>query len=191
MQRCLRYMVIFNIATFGHETWSSKSSTYTPSLPHVVEFELIFALWTTSSEIQINLQNCHIWASNVAIGESFRSCTYTLFLPQAVIIELIFALWTTAFEIHINLQNYHTWASNLAIGHSTRSCTYSLFLPQGVKMSLFSLYGHGFWDTGEFSKLPYLGMKLGLWPKFQKLHIYSHSTPRGRNRAYFCSMGHN
>ena len=31
----------------------------------------------------------------------------------------------------------------------------------------------------------FLGMKLGHWPKFQKLHIYSHSTPEGPNQAYF------
>ena len=36
-------------------------------------------------------------------------------------------------------------------------------------------------------KLPYLGMKLGHWPKCQKLHIYPLSTPGGRNWAYFCS----
>ncbi len=32
-------------------------------------------------------------------------------------------------------------------------------------------------------------MKLGHWPKLQKFHIYSLSTPRGRNWAYFRSMG--
>ena len=49
--------------------------------------------------------------------------------------------------------------------------------PRGSKLSLFSRYsfcstGSGFRDTGRFSKLPSLGMKLGKWPKFQKLHIY-------------------
>ncbi len=32
--------------------------------------------------------------------------------------------------------------------------------------------GSGFRDTGQLSKLPYLDMKLGHSPKFQKLHIY-------------------
>ncbi len=40
---------------------------------------------------------------------------------------------------------------------------------------------------GRFSKLLYLGMKLGHWPKFQKLHIYYPSTPGGRNWACFHS----
>ncbi len=31
-------------------------------------------------------------------------------------------------------------------------------------------------------------MKLGHWPKFQKLHIHSISTEGGRNWAYFCSL---
>ncbi len=42
----------------------------------------------------------------------------------------------------------------LATGQSSRNCTH----------------------TGRFSKLPYLDRKLGHWPKFQKLQIYSHST---------------
>ena len=36
-------------------------------------------------------------------------------------------------------------------------------------------------NTGRFSKLPYLGMKLCHWPKCQKLHIYPLSTP-GRSK---------
>ncbi len=35
----------------------------------------------------------------------------------------------------------------------------------------------------------YLGMKLGHWPKFQKLQIYPLSTTRGRNWAYIRSTG--
>ena len=44
---------------------------------------------------------------------------------------------------------------------------------------------NGFRDTGRFSKLPYLGMKLSHWPKFQKMHIYTLSTPWGRNWAFY------
>ena len=49
--------------------------------------------------------------------------------------------------------------------------------------------GSGFRDTGRFSRLPYLGMKLGHQKKVQKLHIFSLSTPGGRNLAYFRSTG--
>ena len=39
--------------------------------------------------------------------------------------------------------------------------------------------GSGFRDTGRFSKLPYLGMKLAHWPQFQKMHIYTIFLPKG------------
>ncbi len=55
-----------------------------------------------------------------------------------------------------------------------------LSLGGGVKISAyFCSTGSGFRDMGQFSKLPYLGMKYGKWPKFQKLHIYCLSTPPG------------
>ncbi len=61
------------------------------------------------------------------------------------------------------------------LGMNSKSCTYTLFLPPGgLKLSLFLLYGPRFPRYG-----PYLGMKLGHWPKFEKLHIYSLSTPSG------------
>ncbi len=47
-----------------------------------VKSEFIFALWTAISEIQADFQTSHIWAWNLAIGQSSRSCTYTLFLSQ-------------------------------------------------------------------------------------------------------------
>ena len=47
-------------------------------LPQVVEIELIFALRAPASKIRDDFQNCHIWAWNLAVGQS---CTYTLFLP--------------------------------------------------------------------------------------------------------------
>ena len=53
------------------------------------------------------------------------------------------------------------------------------------KEAYFYPIGSGFGDTSRFSKLPYLNMKLSKWPKFQKLHIYTLSTQRGRNWAYF------
>ena len=43
-------------------------------------------------------------------------------------------------------------------------------------MRLFCSTGSGFLDTEKFAELPYLGMKLGKWPKFQKLHMYALST---------------
>ena len=57
--------------------------------------------------------------------------------------------------------------------------------PQGSKLSLFSLYGQRFPRYWQFSKLPYLGMKLFHWQKFQKLHIYSLSTHKGSKLSLF------
>ena len=54
------------------------------------EIELIFALWAAVFEIRAYIQNSHIWAWNLAIGQSSRTCTFGLFLPQGVEIELIF-----------------------------------------------------------------------------------------------------
>ncbi len=47
----------------------------------------------------------------------------------------------------------------------------------GWNWVLFSLYRQQFQDTDCFSKLPYLGMKLGLGKSYWHLHIYSLSTP--------------
>ena len=66
-------------------------------------------------------------------------------------------------EILADFQNCH-----ISIGMNSRSCTYTLF--QRVEIEL---YGQWFPRYGQFSKLTYLGMKLGKWPKFQKLHIYN------------------
>ncbi len=65
----------------------------------------------------------------------------------------------------------------------------SLSTRRGRNWAYFHSMDTGFQDMGQLSNLLYLGMKLGKWPKFQKLHIYSLSTSEGRNWAYFHSMG--
>ncbi len=120
---------------------------------------------------------------------------YSLSLvPKGVEIELIFALRTVVSEVMANFQNSHIWAWNLAIGQKVpdaTQCTSTLFLPQGVDKTRHWVYfrsmDSGFWHTGRFSNLSYLGMKLGHWPKCQKLHLYSLCTPWGQNWAYFYS----
>ena len=93
-------------------------------------------------------------------------------------------------KFHICFQNCHIWAWNLAIGQRSRSCTYSLFLSQEAKL----IMGRGFRDMGRFSKLPYLGMKPGHWPKFQKLHKYTLflplPNPVGVKLSLFTRYGH-
>ncbi len=56
---------------------------------------------------------------------------------------------------------------------------YSLSTLRGWNWGYFCSSGSGFRDTGHFSKLPYLGMKLGHWPKFHKLHMYTFFLPQG------------
>ncbi len=150
------------------------------------KIELIFALQAAFSKIWANFQNSHIWAWNLASGQHSRSCTYTLFLPHGGQIERIFNLraavsWDTG---------QFSKLQNLPSDQSSISCTYTLLLlPRGRNWAYFCSTGSGFRVTGPFSKLPYLGMKLGHWPKCQKLHIYSFSTPGGQNWAYFHSTG--
>ena len=62
--------------------------------------------------------------------------------------------------------------------------TLSFYPGVGEELSLFSLHGQHFADKGRFSKLLYLGMKLGYWSKFQMLHIEFLSTPGCRNWGY-------
>ena len=67
-QQFLRYVPIFKIAIFGHETWSLAKVPEVAHLhitlvpPQRVEIELIFDLRAELSEIRVNFQNCHIWA---------------------------------------------------------------------------------------------------------------------------------
>ncbi len=58
------------------------------------------------------------------------------------------------------------------LGHLPKFHIYSLSTSGGQNWAYFCSTGRGFRITGRFSKLPYLGMKLGHWPKWQKLHIY-------------------
>ncbi len=78
----------------------------------------------------------------------------------------------------------------MAIGQSSRSCTCTLFLSRGEgggrNLAYFRSTDSSFRDTGQFSKLPYLGMKLGHWSARSCTYTF---YPRGQNCAYFCSTG--
>ena len=106
-------------------------------------------------------------------------------LAKRVEIQGFFPLRAAFSEILAVFHNCHIWAWNLAIGKSSRSCTYILFLSRWVEIELIVAE-----IRADFSKLPYLDMKLGHWQKFQKLHIHSlSSTTWRRNWAYFRSTG--
>ena len=65
--------------------------------------------------------------------------------------------------------------TNLAI---CQSSTLLPFYPRGRSWAYLHPRTSCFWDTGHFSKLPYLSMKLGHWPKFQSC-TYTVFLPQG------------
>ncbi len=149
-----------------------QSSTHTSFLPRGVKIELIFASRFPKYRpiFKIAIFGHETWP----LAKVPEDCTYTLFLPQGVEIELVLAAWAAVSEIQAISQNCHIWTWNLESGQSARSCTCTLFsTPRGWNEAYFCSMDSGFRDTGNFSKLSYLGMKLGKWPKFQKLHIYN------------------
>ena len=150
-----------------------------------IEIELIFTLSAVVSEIRVDFENCHIWAWNLAFGQSFRSCTYTLFLPQRVEIDFIFTLRAMVSMIRADFQNGHIWPWTWP-GHwpkFQKLHIYTLSTPGGQNWAYFASMDSSFWDTSRFSKLPYLDMKFGHWPKFHKLHKYSLNYPRPKSHS--------
>ncbi len=129
----------------------------------------IFALWAAVSEIMTDLQNCHIWPWNLAIGQKFQKWhMYSLFFNPGG------RNWTHSRSTG---SGFLAWI----FGHEFQKLHIcSLSTPRGRNWAYFCSTGRGFRDTGQFLILPYLGMKLGKWPKFQKLHIYPLSTPGGQ-----------
>ncbi len=99
-QRFLRYRPFFKNSIFEHETWQVAK---VPEVAHIlsfypwVEIELIFALRAAVSVIQVDFQNCHIWARNLAkVPEVVNILSL---YPRRVKIELIFALRTAVYEM--------------------------------------------------------------------------------------------
>ena len=123
--------------------------------------------------------------TNLAIDQSSRSYTYTLFYyPRGWGAKLsLSSLYGQRFyEIRAESLSYWLIFKITIFGHETwpklrKLNIYSLSIPGGWNWAYFCSTGSRFRDIGRFSKLPYLGMKLGHWPKLRKLHIYTLSTP--------------
>ncbi len=180
---------------------SSKSCKYTLFLPQKVEI-VVLTLHAEVSEIRTDFQNCNIWAWNLSTNKSSRSCAYALFLPQAVEIERIFSPYGPRYGPRIKIA---IWAWNLQwplakgpeIAHtvmqsaSTPGCRNWAFLSffLFIVIIFFTLgaawAGNGFWDTGWFSKLPYLGMQLGHWQKVPEVTDVVSFYPRGSKLSLF------
>ncbi len=92
-------------------------------------------------------------------------------------------------KIGANTPNCHIWAWNLESDQSSKSCTYTPFLPQGVEIEfIFALHAAVSEIRAIFSKLPYLGMKLGIAKVPEVAHIPSF-YPRGSKLSLFLLYG--
>ena len=126
------------------------------------------------SKIQSGYQNCHIGVWKFVIEKEFQKLHMTLSLPHGVKSLLIFILRPTVSEIWAYFQNC---LSGIAYGPS--------FTPGVWNWSA----GIGFWDTGLFLKLPYLGMKSGNLKKLDKLHMDLSFYPSGSKLSLFSIEG--
>ena len=140
---------------------------------------VIFALQAVVSEIQAHLQNCHVWALNLATGQSSTSCAYTPFLPHGSKLSLfsLYGPWLRRYRLicKIAIFGHKTWplAKVPEVAHAR------CFYPRELNWAYFHSMGSGFWDTGRFSKLPYLGMKPGHWEKSARSCTYALFLPQG------------
>ena len=113
-------------------------------------------------------------------GQSPRSCTYGLFLPQSGSKLSLFLLYGQRFLRYgpifkIAIFGHETWQVSKVpeVAHMLS------FYPGGWNWAYFCATGCGFRDMAQFSKLPYLGMKLGKWSKL--------SSIAGVNATFFTS----
>ena len=185
---------------------STRSCAHTLFLPQGIEIDIIFALRAAVSEVWANFKNCHIGHETWPLAKVPEVAHIPSFYPTGSKLTLFFTLRAAVSDIYGSIFKIAIFGHGtfwLKIGrylgklayfcstgrvfrdtgrYLTRSCTYTLFLPQGVEIELiFTLRAAVSEITSQFSKVPYLGTKLGHWPKFQKLNIYSLSSPRGRN----------
>ena len=90
--------------------------------------------------------------------------------PNWVYFSLYMKRFLRYWEIlKITLFGHEAWnlrkVSDVAYHYGT------LFLPRGRNWGYFRSTDNVFRDTGRFWKLPYLGMKPGIWKKFHKLNM--------------------
>ncbi len=131
-----------------------------------VENELnIFALQPAVSEIWADFWNLpyYIYVRHKAwsLTKDPDVAHVLAFYPQGVEIELIFTLQAVVSEIWGDFQNYRIYLGMTLHWQKIQKLHIYPFLPAGGQnWAHFCSTGSGFWDVGQFSKLPYLGMKL-------------------------------
>ena len=162
-----------------HSAWDpTRPLTKVPEVPHTLSFYYPRALgsklsyfYSTGncfrdtgrvSELLTGFQNWHIWAWNLAMGQSARYCTYTLFLPKGSKLRL-FSLYGQRFSRYgmifkIAIFGHETWqlARVPEVAHIL-----SLY-PRGQNWAYFRSTGSGFRDMGWFSRLPFWAWNLAI-----------------------------
>ncbi len=189
-----KYRLISKLSYLGIKPgiWKSSRSciwTLFLFLPKGVEMELIFTLWAAVSKIRADFQNYHIWAWNLEFEKSARSFIWTLLYPRGSKLSS-FSLYGQRFLRYgliykIVIFGHETWplAKIPEVAHTVYLVV--SFYPRGRNGGYFRSRSSGFRDMGRFTKLPYLGMKFGHWPKCQKLAIYLLSTLGGEIELIF------
>ncbi len=110
------------------------------------------ALWAVVSEIWADFQNCHIWAGNLAIGQSSRSCILILYLVSETQAD---------FQNTIAIFGYKTWTLTKKI-HKFHIYQYSLSTSWELKLSFFLLCGQWFPRHSQIFKIAIFGHET--WP---------------------------
>ena len=149
----------FKISIFGHETWPLAK---VPEVAHtcMLSFYHKGSKWGIFS---LYGQRFPRYGPIFKIAW-FRYQTWPLTKDSEV--ACIFALRTAVSKICADFQNCHTWAWNLPTGKSSETAhTLSFYprgsTPEGWNWAYICSTDSSFWDTGRFSKLPYLDIKLG------------------------------
>ena len=144
-----------------------QSACYEVGLP------ILFALWAAVSQIWAVLKIAIYGHENWLLAKVPEVAHMLPFYPSGSNLS-IFSLNGQAFL------RYGPFFKIAIVGHETwplaKVPEVSYILPfylKGSTGTYFRSTDSGFRDTCRFSKLQYLSMKLGLWPKFQKLLIRS------------------
>ncbi len=156
-------------------TWSTiqKLHKYSFSIPwdwNSAQFALLAAVF----ELRVDFIGYSVW--NLNKGKKW----VLSFFPRRSKWSLLslkgqpFSRYSPIFK-----RNFHFWAWKLEFGERTKGYTCNLSLPQGVEFELILILQAAVFEIRvDFQKL---GMKSGIWRKVQTLHMYSLSTPGGRN----------
>ncbi len=150
----------------------------------------IFALRASVSEIGSDFQNYHIRSWNLEFGKVLEVAYEPSFYTKGSKLGL-FLLYVQWFPRCWSLFKSHIWAWNLEFEISARS---SLVSRCGRNWTYVRSTDSGFRDTGRIQKLPYLGMKPGIWKTCRKLLIlyevsYFSFYPRGSKLGLFSLYG--